>query len=132
MKLARNKNLLTNKDCDEIEHICNFLKDIIPNSVPSLIHGDLWSGNIMSSDNGFPVLIDPAVYFGHPEMDWAMLDLFGYFPKISFETYNEINPLELGFQYRKDIYQLYPLLVHLVLFGSGYYSNVMRIVKKYS
>ena len=132
MKLARNKNLLTNKDCDEIEHICNFLKDIIPNSVPSLIHGDLWSGNIISSDNGFPVLIDPAVYFGHPEIDWAMLDLFGNFPKISFDTYNEINPLELGFQDRKDIYQLYPLLVHLVLFGSGYYSNVMRIVKKYS
>ena len=131
-EMARNQNLLTNKDCDEIEHICNFLKDIIPNSVPSLIHGDLWTGNIMSLDNGFPVLIDPAVYFGHPEMDWAMLDLFGNYPKISFDTYNEINPLELGFLERKDIYQLYPLLVHLVLFGSGYYSNVMRIVKKYS
>ena len=63
--------------------------------------------------NGFPVLIDPAVYFGHPEIDWAMLDLFGNFPEISFQTYNEIKPLELGFHYRKDIYQLYPLLVHL-------------------
>ena len=132
MKLARNKNLLTNKDCNDIEHICNSLKDIIPNSLPSLIHGDLWAGNIISTENGVPVLIDPAVYYGHPEIDWAMLDLFGNFPKISFDTYNEINPLEIGFQNRKDIYQLYPLLVHLVLFGSGYYSAVKRIVKKYS
>ena len=132
MKLARNKNLLTNKDCNEIERICNSLKDIIPNSIPSLIHGDLWHGNIISAENGVPVLIDPAVYYGHPEIDWAMLDLFGNFPKISFDTYNEINPLEIGFQNRKYIYQLYPLLVHLVLFGSGYYSAVIRIVKKYS
>tara|TARA_Y200000002_G_C22671379_1_gene660187 strand:+ start:686 stop:1534 length:849 start_codon:yes stop_codon:yes gene_type:complete len=132
MKLARNKNLLTNKDCNDIEHICNSLKDIIPNSLPSLIHGDLWAGNIISTENGVPVLIDPAVYYGHPEIDWAMLDLFGNFPKISLDTYNEINPLEIGFQNRKDIYQLYPLLVHLVLFGSGYYSAVKRIVKKYS
>ena len=132
MKLARNKNLLTNKDCNDIEHICNSLKDIIPNSIPSLIHGDLWAGNIISTENGVPVLIDPAIYYGHPEIDWAMLDLFGNFPKISFDTYNEINPLEIGFQNRKDIYQLYPLLVHLVLFGSGYYSAVKRVVKKYS
>ena len=132
MELARNKNLLNSKDCNKIERICNCLNDIIPNSVPSLIHGDLWTGNIMSSENGFPVLIDPAVYFGHPEIDWAMLDLFGNFPEISLDSYNEIKPLELGFQDRKDIYQLYPLLVHLVLFGIGYYSNVMRIVQKYS
>lgn len=131
-KLARNKNLLTNKDCNDIERLCNSLKDIIPNSIPSLIHGDLWHGNIISAENGVPVLIDPAVYYGHPEIDWAMLDLFGNFPKISFDTYNEINPLEIGFQNRKYIYQLYPLLVHLVLFGSGYYSAVIRIVKKYS
>lgn len=131
-KLARNKNLLTKKDCNDIERLCNSLKDIIPNSIPSLIHGDLWHGNIISAENGVPVLIDPAVYYGHPEIDWAMLDLFGNFPKISFDTYNEINPLEIGFQNRKYIYQLYPLLVHLVLFGSGYYSAVIRIVKKYS
>lgn len=132
MELARNQNLLSKKDCNEIERVCNCLKDIMPNSLPSLIHGDLWAGNIMSSENGFPVLIDPAVYFGHPEIDWAMLDLFGNFPEISFDIYNEIMPLELGFQDRKDIYQLYPLLVHLVLFGSGYYRNVIRIVQKYS
>ena len=131
-KLARNKNLLTKKDCNDIERLCNSLKDIIPNSIPSLIHGDLWHGNIISAENGVPVLIDPAVYYGHPEIDWAMLDLFGNFPKISFDIYNEINPLEIGFQNRKYIYQLYPLLVHLVLFGSGYYSAVIRIVKKYS
>lgn len=132
MKLARNKNLLTNKDCNDIERLCNSLKDIIPNSVPSLIHGDLWLGNIFGTENGVPVLIDPAVYYGHPEMDWAMLDLFGNFPKISFDSYNEINRLEIGFQNRKYIYQLYPLLVHLVLFGSGYYSAVIGTVKKYS
>jgi fructosamine-3-kinase len=132
MIMARNKNLLNSQDCKKIESICNSFKNIIPNTLPSLVHGDLWSGNLFFSENGLPVLIDPAVYFGHPEMDWAMLDLFGNYPEHSFEIYNEINPLLVGFKERKAIHQLYPLLVHLVLFGKTYYSSVMSKVKLYS
>ena len=131
MIVARNKNLLNYQDCRKIESMCGSFKDFIPFTLPSLLHGDLWSGNIICSENGSPVLIDPAVYFGHPEIDWAMLDLFGNYPQYSFEIYNEINPLEKGFEERKSIHQLYPLLVHLVLFGRSYYSSVMSKVKRY-
>ena len=131
MIVARNKNLLNYQDCRKIESMCGSFKDFIPFTLPSLLHGDLWSGNIICSENGSPVLIDPAVYFGHPEIDWAMLDLFGNYPQYSFEIYNEINPLEKGFEERKSIHQLYPLLVHLVLFGRSYYSSVMSKVKGY-
>lgn len=131
MIVARNKNLLNYQDCRKIESMCGSFKDFIPFTLPSLLHGDLWSGNIICSENGSPVLIDPAVYFGHPEIDWAMLDLFGNYPQYSFEIYNEINPLEKGFEERKSIHQFYPLLVHLVLFGRSYYSSVMSKVKRY-
>ena len=130
--IARNKNLLNSQDCKKIESICNSFKNIIPNTLPSLVHGDLWSGNLFFSENGSPVLIDPAVYFGHPEIDWAMLDLFGNYPEHSFEIYNEIKPLDVGFKERIGIHQLYPLLVHLVLFGKTYYNSVMSKVKLYS
>ena len=132
MIMARNKNLLNSQDCKKIESMCNSFKNLIPNALPSLVHGDLWTGNLICLENGLPVLIDPAVYFGHPEIDWAMLDLFGNYPKYSFEVYNEINPIEPGFEERKSIHQLYPLLVHLVLFGEIYYSSLMSKVKWYS
>jgi len=129
---ARDQQLLDRKDCIEIENICSILEEIVPACNPSLLHGDLWSGNLLATKTGVPALIDPAVYYGHPEMDWAMLDLFGSFPVISFEKYQEINPFEKGFEKRKEIHQLYPLLVHLILFGRGYYNSVMNIVKKFN
>ena len=130
--LARDQQLLDRKDCIAIETICGILQEIIPGCNPSLLHGDLWSGNLLATKTGAPALIDPAVYYGHPEMDWAMLGLFGGFPIISFEKYQEIYPLEKGFEKRKEIHQLYPLLVHLILFGRGYYNSVMNIVKKFN
>ncbi len=129
---ARNLQLILKNDVSKIEKICLKLNELIPNTKPSLIHGDLWSGNLISDKNNEPVLIDPAVYYGHPEMDWAMLSLFGNYPTIAMEKYNEINPSEKGFEKRKEIHQLYPLLVHLILFGEAYYSPVMNIVKKFN
>lgn len=129
---ARDKQLLSRKDCLEIENVCGILPEIIPACNPSLLHGDLWSGNLLATKTGAPALIDPAVYYGHPEMDWAMLDLFGSFPVISFEKYQEVYPLEKGFEKRKEIHQIYPLLVHLILFGRGYYNSIMNIVKKFN
>ena len=129
---ARDLKLLTKYECDKVEKLCNQLNSLLPKTSPSLIHGDLWSGNLICDLENNPVLIDPAVYYGHPEMDWAMLCLFGNYPNIAFEKYNEIIKLEPGFNERKELHQLYPLLVHLILFGNSYYSSVMNIITKYN
>jgi len=129
---ARDQQLILKSDVNKIEKLCLKLNELIPNTKPSLIHGDLWSGNLISDKNNEPVLIDPAVYYAHPEMDWAMLSLFGNYPTIAIEKYNEINPIEKDFEKRKEIHQLYPLLVHLILFGKGYYRSVMSIIEKFN
>ena len=110
----------------------NNISEIIPKENPSLIHGDLWSGNYLVSVGGEPVLIDPAVAFAPREMDLAMMQLFGGFPAQVFSIYNEIFPLTDNWESRVPLWQLYYLLVHLNLFGRGYLSQVERIVKSYS
>ena len=87
---------------------------------PSLLHGDLWSGNVLFARSGAPVLIDPAVYVGHREVDLAMADLFGGFSGAFREAYEDTWPLQPGHRRRRPAYQLYPLLVHARLFGGGY------------
>ncbi len=108
------------------------ISDEIPEEAPSLIHGDLWNGNYLVSENSEPVLIDPAVAFAPREMDLAMMQLFGGFPNEVYSTYNDIFPLENNWQNRIPIWQLYYLLVHLNLFGGGYLSQVKNIIKQYS
>jgi len=98
---------------------------------PSLLHGDLWSGNVMPDRLGKPMLIDPAVYVGHHEADIAMTELFGGFSPVFYAAYHEIIPRNPGYVERRDIYNLYHLLNHLNLFGSSYLAAVRRIVKKY-
>ena len=93
----------------------------MPRKQPSLVHGDLWSGNVFADSDGRPVLIDPAVYRGHREVDLAMMELFGGFEDAVFARYAESSPLLPGYaSERRHVYQLYPLLVHVNLFGSGY------------
>ncbi len=103
----------------------------IPNEPPALIHGDLWGGNYMVSENGIPTLIDPAVSFAPREMDLAMMQLFGGFSEEIFSSYHSIFPLENNWKQRVSLWQLYYLLVHLNIFGAGYLSRVQHIVKKY-
>ena len=98
---------------------------------PSLLHGDLWSGNYMIDENGSAVLIDPAVYYGHREADLGMTKLFGGFGAEFYEAYNESFPLEDGYEYRENIYKLYHVLNHLNLFGGSYYSQAMSLIKYY-
>ena len=129
---ARDQGLFEKKHCNSVEKLCQRLDELIPVCKPSLIHGDLWSGNLLIHASGHPVLIDPAVYYGHPEMDWAMLSLFGSYPVEALDHYQNLHPLEKGLNERIDIHQLYPLLVHLILFGSGYLSGIERILKKYA
>ncbi|MBS1509423.1 MAG: fructosamine kinase family protein [Bacteroidetes bacterium] len=109
------------------EQLCNKLKEIFPAETPSLLHGDLWSGNYMIHQNGSPVLIDPAVYCGHREMDIGMMHLFDGFPAAVIQSYNEHHPLQKGWQSRLPVTQWYPLLVHAILFGGHYVQQCRNI-----
>lgn len=106
------------------ERFTEFYKD--REVVPSLLHGDLWGGNVMYAENGSPVLIDPAVYYGNREQDIAMTLLFGGFGPEFYRSYNDHYPLEPDWQKRMPWYQLYNLLRHLNLFGEGYGHAVER------
>jgi len=98
---------------------------------PSLLHGDLWSGNYMTDEKGMPCLIDPAVYYGHREADLAMTKLFGNFDSDFYSAYQEAYPLREGWEYRENIYKLYHIFNHLNLFGMGYYNQVIELMKHY-
>ena len=97
-----------------------------PAEAPARLHGDLWGGNLHVDAAGGPALIDPAVYGGHREMDLAMMRLFGGFGRRVFDAYAEAWPLAPGHEARVPLYQLYPLLVHVNLFGGGYLGSVER------
>jgi protein-ribulosamine 3-kinase len=107
------------------------LSSIFPEEKPALLHGDLWSGNIICDGEGQPCLIDPAIYFGNREMDLAFSRLFGGFDNRFYEAYESILPLEPGFEYRMGIYNLYPLLVHLNLFGTAYLPGIEKIIYRF-
>jgi protein-ribulosamine 3-kinase len=95
---------------------------------PSLLHGDLWSGNAGFTADG-PVVFDPAVYYGDREADLAMTELFGGFPREFYRAYNELWPLDEGYPRRKHLYNLYHLLNHLNLFGGGYLAQVQSTLR---
>jgi protein-ribulosamine 3-kinase len=96
--------------------------------VPSLLHGDLWSGNAAASAGGEPVIFDPAVYYGDREADLAMTELFGGFPPAFYEAYRAEYPLDAGYATRKQLYNLYHVLNHLNLFGGGYRAQAERMI----
>lgn len=102
-----------------------------PPEPPARLHGDLWSGNVMVDDQGAPCLIDPAVYAGHREVDLAMLRLFGGLGARTLAAYHEAAPLAEGHASRVALYQLYPLLVHVNLFGGSYVTSVERALQQY-
>ena len=103
-----------------------FFSDYSPE--PSLLHGDLWSGNYAADDKGQPVIFDPAVYYGDREADIAMTELFGGFGSDFYAVYNETYPLDSGYPVRKTLYNLYHILNHLNLFGGGYGSQAENMM----
>lgn len=107
------------------------LEEIFPEDQPSLLHGDLWGGNFFYDTDGTAVIYDPAVYYGHREIELAFTHLFGGFSSTFYEAYNSSLPIAPGFEKRKDIYNLYPLLVHTNLFGGSYGRQVEGIVKQF-
>ncbi len=113
----------------QVERMLMRWDELVPFAPPSLLHGDLWSGNYRIGQAGRVWLIDPAVYFGHREMDIAMTQLFGGFPPAFYEGYLSAWPLEPGWQQRVAYHNLYPLLVHVNLFGESYVGEVMEVVR---
>ena len=97
---------------------------------PSLLHGDLWSGNVGLEAGGDPVIYDPAVYYGDREADLAMTELFGGFARSFYEAYGTEYPLDAGYETRKHLYNLYHVLNHLNLFGSGYGARAERMIEQ--
>lgn len=107
------------------------LPGILSTEPASLLHGDLWSGNFLVGSDGKAAIMDPAVYYGNREIEIAFTKLFGGFDIQFYQSYFEAYPVEPGFDERAEIYNLYPLLVHVNLFGTSYLSGVERVLRKY-
>ncbi len=131
LKMARNQGEISRETIYAFERLYKRLDEIFPEEPPALLHGDLWSGNYMTGNDGKACLIDPAVYYGHREMDLGMSKLFGGFSQQLYLSYHEEFPLEKGWENRVDICNLYPLMVHVNLFGGGYVNSVKNILKRF-
>lgn len=117
------------EDWKKIVRLLDHIDEILVEpEYPSLLHGDLWAGNVIMGNDGRAWLIDPAAYVGHAEADIAMTELFGGFPPAFYDAYKELSPLQPGYEQRRDIYNLYHLLNHLNMFGRMYLPEVKRIV----
>ncbi|MEO1031374.1 MAG: fructosamine kinase family protein [Bacteroidota bacterium] len=131
LKLALKKGLLNPSEIPLPQDIESTLESFCHTIKPTLLHGDLWSGNFIIAEDGVPYLIDPAVYYGHSEVDIAMSKLFGGFHPAFYKAYHNNQPITDYYNERIELYQLYYLLVHLNIFGRSYYGSVKRILKSY-
>ncbi len=131
MMTALQLNKCNKNDLEEAILVCKKVDSIFSEEPPALLHGDLWSGNFLIDENGNAAIYDPAVYYGHREMDLGMTLLFGGFDSAFYLHYHETYPLEKNWRERVGLCQLYPLLVHLILFGGHYYNQVKDILKKF-
>lgn len=132
LKLAYDQDRLNRNVLASFEKLYKQLPDLFPSEPPSLLHGDLWNGNFIIATGGLPCIFDPAVYYGHREMDLAMTTLFGGFSDEFYQAYNENFPLEKAWKERTALCNLYPLLVHVNLFGGGYVREVEMILKRFA
>lgn len=131
VKMARDSQRISQHHAIRFDKLSAKIETLFPLEEPALLHGDLWSGNFLSNTKGQPVLIDPAVYFGHREMDIAMTKLFGGFDAMFYESYNRHFLMEKGWEERVNLCNLYPLLVHLNLFGNSYLYDIERTLGYY-
>ncbi len=128
---AAQHGLLSAEHLHEVGELAARLPDLVPEQPPSILHGDLWSGNWMTDAKGQPAIIDPAAYYGWAEADLAMMTLFGSPDPSFWEGYQEVRPLAAGFRQRFPLYNLYHLLNHLNLFGRSYLSQVAAVLERF-
>jgi fructosamine-3-kinase len=129
---AYDRQVIDKQMVTQMENLWRHLPQIFPDEQPTLLHGDFWSGNYMVGSDGRACVYDPAVYYGNREMDLATARLFGGFDTRFFFSYQTMYPLAEGWQQRIGICQLYPLLVHLLLFGGSYYNSVKDILDNFN
>ena len=132
LQLAVDRGLANSNWIKRFQRLYKILPSVVPEEKPSLLHGDLWSGNLITDEKGEPCLIDPAVYFGNREVDLAMTSLFGGFADQFYKIYEENSSLQPHFRKRRELYNLYPLLVHVNLFGGSYVGSVEQILKNFA
>ncbi|MDG5787505.1 fructosamine kinase family protein [Evansella sp. AB-P1] len=132
MMLGVQQGKMDSKRLFKMEYLLDHIENWIPNNVsPVLLHGDLWGGNWIVGPKGVPYFIDPSVFYGHNEMEISFTELFGGFPSTFYEAYHEVLPIDEEYHNRKEIYQLYYLLLHLNLFGEMYGGSVDRVLNRF-
>lgn len=126
IELAKQNKLTNQNEYQQLLAVRTILPDLLNDNIkPVLLHGDLWSGNIISGEN-HPYFIDSASYYGHREIDFALTFMFGGFSNAFYQSYHNTYPFDAGFDRRKPLYMLYHYLNHLNIFGGGYHANVMN------
>ncbi|MCK5701055.1 MAG: fructosamine kinase family protein [Cyclobacteriaceae bacterium] len=131
LRLAIENRMVSNSFIDRYRKFYELLPDLLPVDQPALLHGDMWSGNVLVGNDGKVCLIDPAVYYGHREIELAFTQMFGGFDYDFYTAYTATYPLEPGFEERVSIYNIYPHMVHVNLFGQSYLNGVESVLKRY-
>jgi fructosamine-3-kinase len=131
--LAHDAGRLDDAMLGRIRGLADKLEELIEEPArPSLLHGDLWQGNLLVREGRVAAFIDPAIYYGHGEMDLAFATLFGTLSEPFFEAYQEQRPIAAGFfEQRRDLYNLWPLLGHVLFFGGSYLGQVDAILRRH-
>jgi fructosamine-3-kinase len=132
-RVAHGAGRLPEEDLIRVGHLADRLEDLIgePNS-PALVHGDAWRGNVLAKGGRISAFLDPAIYHADPEIELAFISLFNSFGDAFMQRYDEIRPIREGFfEKRRDLYNLYPLLIHTYYFGGGYLGSVRRVLGRF-
>jgi fructosamine-3-kinase len=132
-KVAHQAGRLPVEDLGRIERLAERLDEYLEEPErPSLIHGDVWSANVLAQDDRITAFLDPAIYHADPEIELSFISLFNSFGEPFFERYGEIRGIRPGFfEVRRDLYNLYPLLVHVYFFGGGYLGSVQNVLRRF-
>jgi fructosamine-3-kinase len=132
-RVAHEAGRLPAEDLRRVERLAEQLDELIEEpEQPSLIHGDVWSANVLVRDDHIAAFLDPAIYHADPEIELSFISLFNSFGNAFFERYEEIRGIRPGFfESRRDLYSLYPLLVHVYFFGGGYLSSVQSTLRRF-